>query len=142
MQKYLDGQAGKMEDGSDYETALKEIRAGLKETHWMWYVFPQLSGVNRGDITEHYALRSLQQAREYYEHPVLGTRLAEICAALLALSTSDPVSIFGLTDAYKLRASMTLFSLAVPEEEIFRTILDKFCLGMQDEKTLELLGLQ
>lgn len=138
FQKFLAGQEGVLPFCSGYQTALEEIRAGQKETHWMWYVFPQIRGLTSDIVTEYYALSRLEEARAYYQHPVLGARLTEIVQALLALEACDPVAVFGITDAYKLRSSMTLFRQAVPDEPVFQQVLDKFCLGAADDKTLAL----
>lgn len=138
FQKFLAGQEGVLPFCSGYQTALAEIRAGSKETHWMWYVFPQIKGLTNDIVTEYYALSRLEEARQYYRHPVLGARLSEIVQALLALKACDPVAVFGITDAYKLRSSMTLFQRAVPEEPAFEQVLNKFCLGTEDDKTMAL----
>lgn len=142
MEKYLDAQAGRFTGASDYETALREIREGRKITHWIWYVFPQIDGISKGDIAKRYAIENLNRAKEFYAHPVLGRRLVEISSALLELDTDDPVSILGHTDALKLRSCMTLFAEAAPEEPVFRQVLDKFCMGNPDYNTLDILEQQ
>lgn len=139
FQKYLSGQTGEIPDCSGYEKALQEIRSGLKATHWIWYVFPQIKGLSADTVTEYYALDSIDDAREYINHSVLGKRLLEITSELLELDISDPVVIFGMTDALKLRSCMTLFDYVSPENTVFREVLDKFCLGMPDEKTLDII---
>ena len=92
-----------------YEDALKEIKAGHKVTHWMWWIFPQYKGLGVSDISKYYAIQSRAEARAYWEHPVLGYRLRECMMALLALDTNDAVSVFGEIDAQKLKSCMTLF---------------------------------
>lgn len=124
-----------------YDCALAEIRDGCKRSHWMWYIFPQVAGLGMSSTSQYYAIRDLEEAKAYLRHPVLGARLREICAALLALDTCDPGAVFGWPDDMKLRSSMTLFAFADPEEPVFRQVLDKFFAGREDRRTLELLGL-
>lgn len=142
LQRFLVGQTGCMPDCSSYEQALQEISSGLKQTHWMWYVFPQIKGLTSGMITEYYAL-DISEAMAYIAHPVLSHRLYEICGELLKLPTCDPVSVFGgWVDAYKLRASMTLFASIASENDIFEAVLEKFCMGVRDAETLHILFTQ
>lgn len=119
---------------------LQELRAGRKRTHWMWFVFPQLAGLGSSPTAQHFALRSLDEARAYLAHPVLGHRLRECCEALLASPTADAHAIFGSPDDLKLRSCLTLFSAAAPGEPLFRQLLDRFYGGMPDPRTLQLLG--
>ena len=139
LQRFLVGHIGLIPDCSDYETALAEICRGLKSTHWMWYVFPEIRGLTADTVTEYFALDGLSEAKAFYEHPILGQRLREITSALLELDKDDPVSIFGTIDAYKLRHCMTLFDALYPDDSIFGQVLDKYCLGIRDEETLSLL---
>lgn len=120
--------------------ALRELRAGDKRSHWMWFVFPQLQGLGRSPTAQAYAIADLQEARAYLAHPVLGPRLKECAAALLDLPGHDPTDVLGSTDALKLRSSMTLFALAEPSEPVFRAVLDRYYDGREDEATLGLLG--
>lgn len=140
LQRFLAGHSGAIPDCSGYETALAEIRAGQKKTHWIWYILPQIKGLTPDTVTEYYALQNKQEAREFLHHPVLGARLLEMTEALLCLPVSDPVCIFSLTDAYKLRNCMTLFSEIAPEQPVFQEALSKFCLGMKDSRTLQILS--
>lgn len=94
---------------STYEIALKEIKAGRKLTHWMWWIFPQYKGIGMSDVAKRYEIQSREEARAYWEHPVLGARLRECMRALLNLKTNDAVKIFGEVDALKLKSCMTLF---------------------------------
>ena len=135
LSRFVDAQAG------DYETALAEIRRGRKESHWMWYIFPQIDGLGFSPTARHYAIRDLDEARAYLAHPLLGPRLVAICEALLALPDTDAEPIFGWPDVLKLRSSMTLFAAARPEEPVFGRVLAKFYGGEPDRRTLELLGL-
>jgi len=123
-----------------YDAALREIKAGHKRTHWMWYIFPQIAGLGFSSTAQFYAISSMQEAKDYYAHPVLGKRLVEISEALLALDTSDAGAVMGYPDDLKLRSSMTLF-LAVSGDAVFQRVLDKFYSGKPDSKTLSILGL-
>lgn len=140
LNRFLAGQTGAMEDCSGYETALKEIRSFHKDTHWIWYVFPQIKGLTIDPVTEYYALDDPDEATAFLAHPVLGKRLLEITSELLNIPSNDPVCVFGMIDAYKLRACMTLFSHIAPDHTVFDQVLDKFCMGIQDEKTLQIIS--
>lgn len=139
LQKFLDAQNDGYQFGSDYPTALAEVRNGEKQSHWMWYIFPQIQGLGRSGTTAYFSIHDLSEAQDYYQHPILGTRLVEIARALLTLATDDPMAVFGVPDAYKLRSCMTLFREAAPEEPIFQQVLEKFCLGTPDENTMTIL---
>jgi uncharacterized protein (DUF1810 family) len=136
LQPFIDAQ----DEHGTYESALAELRAGRKRTHWIWFVFPQLSGLGHSPMARRYAIGSLQEARAYVAHPVLGARLREAARALLAapagLTARD---VFG-DDAVKLRSSMTLFARAAPDEPLFRQVLERYCDGVADEETDRLLG--
>lgn len=123
-----------------YDAALREIKAGHKRTHWMWYIFPQIAGLGFSPTAQFYAINSMQEAKDYYAHPALGKRLVEISEALLALDTSDAGAVMGYPDDLKLRSSMTLF-LAASGDAVFQKVLDKFYSGKPDSKTLSILGL-
>ena len=125
---------------NSYDTALREIRAGRKRSHWMWYIFPQIRGLGYSAMAQHYAIRDLDEAREYVQHPVLGPRLIEISEALLALDESDPRRVMGSPDDLKLRSCMTLFQCAAPDQPVFGKVLDKFYGGQPDGRTLEILS--
>ncbi|MBE6876820.1 MAG: DUF1810 family protein [Ruminococcus sp.] len=140
LQRFLAGHSGAIPDCSGFETALTEIRSGQKRTHWIWYILPQIKGLTPDTVTEYYALKNKQEARNFLHHPVLGAGLLQMTEALLQLQTSDPVSVFGLTDAYKFRNCMTLFSEIAPEYPAFQDALSKFCLDTKDEKTLQILS--
>ena len=117
-----------------------ELARGSKASHWMWFVFPQLAGLGRSPTAQHFAIASLDEARAYLAHPVLGPRLAE-CTRLVNAVQGKPVrAIFGSPDDLKFRSSMTLFALAAPDEPAFRDALDKYFAGVPDPRTLELLG--
>ena len=123
----------------DYETALSEIRNGRKESHWMWYIFPQIAGLGRSTTAEYYAIKSKEEAKAYIEDPVLGKRLIEISQALLQVSSDDAEMVMGWPDNLKLRSCMTLFAEVAPEQPVFRNVLEKFYDGEMDGKTLDIL---
>lgn len=125
-----------------YDRALAEIRAGRKQSHWMWYIFPQLTGLGRSETARFYGIRDLGEAVAYLAHPVLGPRLREISAALLELESCDALAVMGSPDHFKLRSCMTLFLAADPTAEVFQHVLDKFYQGRPDGRTLGLLQKQ
>lgn len=123
----------------DYPNALSEIKNGKKQSHWMWYIFPQISGLGRTEMSDYYAIKDLDEAKAYMQEPMLHSHLLEICEALLSLKTNDANKVLGFPDDLKLKSSMTLFSQACPEENVFQKVLDKFFNGVADQKTIELL---
>jgi uncharacterized protein (DUF1810 family) len=124
------------EQGGAYATALAELRAGRKRSHWIWFVFPQIDGLGSSPTARRYAIRSLDEARAYLADDVLGPRLYECCEALLALGPeADADAVLGGIDAIKLRSSMTLFGLAAPDELSFRRVLDRYYDGQTDTAT-------
>ncbi len=133
LQRFVDAQA------SDYQTALAEIKAGRKRSHWMWYIFPQLRGLGFSEMARYYGITGAAEAEAYLKHPVLGTRLVEVSQALLTLPGSNATSIMGSPDDLKLRSSMTLFAQVPGADAAFRAVLAKFFGGVSDTKTLELL---
>ena len=122
-----------------YGSVLAELRAGRKRTHWMWFVFPQLLGLGHSATSMHYAIRSLEEARRYLGHPVLGRRLVECAEAILAVEGRSASDIFGHPDDLKLASSMTLFAEAAGPESVFDLVLRKYFGGRPDARTLELL---
>lgn len=125
---------------SDYQTALAEIRAGRKQTHWMWYVFPQVDGLGFSSTARHYAIRGRDEARAYLDHPVLGPRLVACAEAALGVPGKSAREIFGSPDDLKLRSSATLFAAISPPGSVFHQLLDRFYGGEPDKKTLDILG--
>jgi len=118
-----------------YERAVLELRAGKKRSHWMWFVFPQLHGLGRSPMSQRYAISSLAEARAYLEHPVLGERLIE-CTRILAESRqASAQDLLGVTDATKLRSSMTLFARVCTEDSIFHVVLARYFDGQPDVNT-------
>ena len=123
-----------------YATALAELRAGRKRSHWMWFVFPQLRGLGSSTMATFYGIGSLDEARAYLAHAVLGPRLVECTQALLALGDGRLRDILGSIDAVKFGSSMTLFERASDgRAPVFRQALDRFCEGRRDDRTLAAL---
>ncbi|MDE6779947.1 MAG: DUF1810 family protein [Ruminococcus sp.] len=140
LQKFIDAQEYGYGFGETYQTALAEMKQGEKISHWIWYVFPQIQGLGFKGTSAYFSIRDLAEAKDYYEHPVLGARLIEITSELLNIENSDPMVVFGYPDAFKLRSCMTLFKYAAPGQELFQKVLEKFCLGVEDDKTVRELG--
>lgn len=132
LERFVEAQA------ETYRAALAELRRGRKESHWMWFVFPQLRGLGRSATADFYGIASLEEARRYLAHPVLGPRLREAAEALLSHAGTPPEAILGGVDAMKLRSSMTLFERA--GEGPFAAVLDAFYGGAPDAQTLRLLA--
>lgn len=123
-----------------YETALREIRDGRKQGHWMWFIFPQIAGLGRTDISRTYAIKSREEAVAYLEHPILGPRLREITEALLAHDDKSATEILGTPDDLKLRSSMTLFKSVSTANDIFLSVLDRYYGGEEDPQTFGILS--
>jgi uncharacterized protein (DUF1810 family) len=136
LQRFVDAQ----DDLRTYDTALAELRAGRKRSHWMWFVLPQLAGLGMSSTAEHFGIHGLAEARAYLRHPVLGPRLLACVRALVDLEGHDPVTVLGHVDALKLRSSMTLFAQADPGEPLFRQVLEQYYDGAEDPATVSLLG--
>ena len=136
LQRFVDAQ----DDLRTYDTAISELRAGRKSSHWMWFVLPQLAGLGMSSTAQHFGIHGLAEARAYLAHPVLGPRLRDCARALADLDTGDPVAVLGPVDALKLRSSMTLFARAEPGEPVFRQVLEQYYDGAEDPATVSLLG--
>ena len=137
LQRFVDAQ----EDAAIYARALSELRAGRKQGHWIWFVFPQIAGLGQSPMSHAYAIRSLDEARAYLEHPLLGARLRESTEALLAADPdASAEAILGGIDAIKVRSSMTLFTRADPSDQLFKAVLTRFYAGEPDPETDRLLG--
>jgi uncharacterized protein (DUF1810 family) len=121
--------------GGTYDHAIAELRSGHKTSHWMWFVFPQIAGLGYSSASRTYAITSLEEARAYLAHPVLGARLIECAAILTGVPGRTAEQIFGGVDAQKLRSSMTLFIHAAPGEPVFRQVLDQYFGGVPDSAT-------
>jgi uncharacterized protein (DUF1810 family) len=123
-----------------YAAAVDELRAGRKRSHWMWFVFPQVAGLGHSSMSRTYAISSLDEARAYLAHPILGPRLAECARILAEIDGLTAQDIFGGIDSIKLRSSMTLFARADPANPVFGRVLDAYFGGAADDATERLLG--
>jgi uncharacterized protein (DUF1810 family) len=121
---------------STYETAVSELRVGQKAGHWMWFIFPQVTGLGRSPISREFGISSIAEAQAYLRHPVLGPRLIECARILMGIEGKSATDILGTIDAKKLRSSMTLFMTAEPEEAVFREVLAKYFHGSADQETI------
>ena len=122
-------------DGT-YESAVAELRAGRKVSHWMWFIFPQVEGLGRSAMAREFGISSIAEAHAYLQHRLLGARLRECARILLGAEGKSAADILGHVDAAKLRSSMTLFMTAGPDEPIFREVLDKYFHGSADQETI------
>jgi uncharacterized protein (DUF1810 family) len=122
-----------------YHGALRELRSGRKTGHWIWFIFPQLVGLGRSETSRFYGIASVEEARAYLAHPILGPRLLESVSAVLATSGASADLIFGSLDAMKVRSSLTLFHRAAPDEPLSRQMLERFYDGVTDDATDALL---
>lgn len=134
LQRFITAQA------QDYESALGELRAGKKESHWIWYIFPQVAGLGFSSIAERYAIQDKAEAMAYLEHEVLGARLIECSATLLRIDGRRIEDIMGSPDDLKLRSSMTLFKAVSSSGSVFQDVLDKFYSGYEDARTIDFLS--
>ena len=125
---------------NDFARALSEIREGNKRTHWMWYIFPQIDGLAFSSTSKHYAIKSIEEAKAYLAHPILGPRLVECAEAALGVQGRSASQIFGSPDDLKLRSCATLFAYVSPAGSPFARVLEKYYGGQGDDKTLRLLG--
>lgn len=133
LQRFVDAQEGV------YEQALAEIDAGLKQSHWMWFIFPQYQGLGSSPTSQRYAIKSRAEARAYLNHPVLGPRLIECAEAALAVDAPSAVQVFGHPDDLKLRSSATLFAAVSRPDSVFERLLAKWFGAEPDRNTLELM---
>jgi uncharacterized protein (DUF1810 family) len=134
LQRFVDAQEGV------FEAALAELKAGSKQSHWMWFIFPQLAGLGRSPTAQFYAIASLDEAQAYLDHPVLGPRLRQCLEALLPWARRRTAEqILGAIDAVKLRSSLTLFDQVAPDGHFARA-LELYFAGKRDERTLALLA--
>ena len=124
-----------------YQTALMEIKNGQKQTHWMWYIFPQIKGLGKSSTSQYYAVQNLDEAKAFLRDPYLGGNLQEISCALLDVREDNPTVIFGKPDDRKLKSCMTLFASISEDGSVYHQVLDKFFNGMMDKRTISILGL-
>lgn len=122
-----------------YQDALAEIKSGKKQTHWMWFIFPQIAGLGFSETSKYYAIKNLDEAIEFLGHPLLGMRLIEISAALLAIENKTASQVFGSPDDMKLKSCMTLFSALSHTNPVFDAVIDTYFNGEKDLKTLRLI---
>ena len=133
LKRFLSAQEGV------YERALAELKGGQKRTHWMWYIFPQIDGLGYSPTAKRYSIKSIEEARQYLSHPVLGKRLLECTEAVIALKGGSVSEIFGYPDDLKFKSSMTLFEKIAGPGSVFSLALDRYCHGERDAATLRLL---
>jgi uncharacterized protein (DUF1810 family) len=133
LQRFVDAQ------DPVFEEVCRELAAGRKRSHWMWFVFPQIQGLSGSEMGRRYGISCLDEARAYIAHPILGERLQHSCGLVLQARGRSAAAIFGATDAVKLRSSLTLFTWAAPERVVFRQCLDTFFDGQADPLTLSRL---
>jgi uncharacterized protein (DUF1810 family) len=134
LKRFLDAQE------TSFQNALSEIKNGRKQSHWMWYIFPQIEGLGFSELSMFYAIGDIDEANQYLEHPVLGSRLIEISKALLTIEGKSANQIFGSPDDTKLKSCMTLFSSLKNTDPVFHSVLDKFFNGDKDQKTLQIIS--
>ncbi len=134
LERFVEAQA------SVYHTAVAELAMGHKETHWMWFIFPQLKELGKSAMAKRYGITSADEARAYLAHPLLGSRLVECSKLLLAQRNANAFEIFGSPDELKLRSCMTLFAVTSPQETAFKQVLEVFFKGKFDEVTVKLLA--
>jgi uncharacterized protein (DUF1810 family) len=134
LSRYLDAQVG------NYDSALSELRAGRKRTHWMWFVFPQIAGLGTSDVARRFAIRDRAEAAAFLSHPILGTRLRESTAVLLAQEDIRVAEVFGYPDDLKFHSCMSLFAAVAENGSEFHQALERFFNGTPDAKTVRLLG--
>jgi len=132
LQRFIDAQ------DSVYADVIAELTQGRKESHWMWFIFPQFAGLGQSPTAIHYSVTSEAEARAYLEHPILGPRLLECADKVLQFNNKSADEVFGQIDAMKLRSSMTLFD-HLQANSVFRSVLEQFFHGQRDQKTLALL---
>ena len=139
MQKSYDLERFVEAQADCYEQVTRELRAGLKTSHWMWFIFPQIAGLGHSEMARRYAISSLAEAAAYLEHPVLGPRLRECAQLVVEVEGRSIDQILGYPDNLKFRSSLTLFAKATPGEEVFRNALRKYFDGVEDALTRERL---
>ena len=123
-----------------YETVVAELRNGNKQTHWMWFIFPQIDGLGTSSFAKLYAIKSISEAKAYFNHPVLGSRLLECSNIMLSIKNKSANDILGFPDCVKLQSCMTLFSIIFPLEKVFTEVLTKYYTNEKDNRTIQLLG--
>ena len=135
LRRFVDAQDA---DGA-YATAVNELRDGRKQSHWIWFIFPQIAGLGRSPTAQYFAISGVPEARAYLAHPILGPRLVECARILTELPGTDAVRVLGSVDAQKLRSSMTLFAQTTPAERVFQDVLNQYFAGEADDGTISRL---
>jgi uncharacterized protein (DUF1810 family) len=133
LSRFIDAQEG------IYNRVLAELKNGEKRTHWMWFIFPQIDGLGFSSTSKYYAIKSMEEARQYLNHPVLGRRLMQCAETVLAVEGRSASEIFGYPDDMKLKSCMTLFASVSDTTSVFDGALDKYFHGERDVRTLQLL---
>lgn len=133
LERFIDAQSGV------HDQAIDEIRQGRKQSHWMWFIFPQFAGLGSSETSRYFAIKSRGEAEAYLAHPVLGSRLLECARAVLDVQNRSAVEIFGPIDAMKLRSSATLFAAISPSGSLFHQIIDRYFDGWHDDTTRDLI---
>ena len=136
FQRFLDAQEGV------YDTVLNELRAGKKSSHWIWFIFPQIAGLGHSEMAQQFSITSLDEAKAYLQHPILGSRLRACTQLVLDVEGRSAEEIFGYPDHLKFRSCMTLFLTAATDNTIFNDALLKYFDGKPDQLTLDLLAQQ
>src|SRR6516225_4064386 len=126
----------------DYDRVLFEIKSGRKRSHWMWYIFPQIDGLGFSSTARYYSIKSVDEAKAYLDHPVLGARLQECAVAVIGVDGRSATEIFGSPDDLKLKSCATLFECVSPPGPVFAQLLEKYYRGERDGKTLQLLCIE
>lgn len=124
----------------NFDTALSELKAGKKTSHWMWYIFPQIKGLGKSEISKYYAIQNIEEARAYLNNEYLSHNMNELLDVLLKQNTSNPTDIFGKPDDMKLKSSMTLFALADKNNEKYKKVLEKYFSGDFDKRTINIIN--
>ena len=122
-----------------YPLVIKELQNGKKTSHWMWFIFPQIEGLGQSSTAKYYSIKSINEAKEYIDHPILGKRLLECSNIILKIGCGSVEDIFGYPDYLKLKSCMTLFNYAAPKQKVFADVLNKYFAGEQDEQTISIL---
>jgi len=123
-----------------YPEVIAELRNGRKQSHWMWFIFPQLDGLGNSPTTKRYSIKSVEEAKAYLDHPLLGKRLLECFAILVGVQNRTAEQIFGYPDYLKLQSCVTLFSIVDPLQEVFTQVLGKYYNNKKDQRTIDLLN--
>lgn len=124
----------------NFDTALSELNAGKKASHWMWYIFPQIKGLGKSEISKYYAIQNIEEAKAYLNNKYLSHNMNELLDVLLKQNTSNPTDIFGKPDDMKLKSSMTLFALADKNNEKYKKVLEKYFSGNFDRRTINIIN--